>query len=103
MLRQLDDSAHARAAQWAPVLIALASGLAPFLLAQVIMLPLWFQRAGTDATPALFETAIALALGLIFLLGAFVGRVGGIHWLWSGLRTLAIALLTAAMILLVAP
>jgi predicted membrane protein (TIGR00267 family) len=103
MLKRLEQSAHARAAQWAPVLIALVSGLAPFALAQVIMLPLWFQRSASLATPALFDTAIAVALALIFLIGTFVGRVGGMFWLWSGLRTLAIALLTAGLILLVTP
>ncbi len=103
MLKELDDSAHARAAQWAPILVALVSGLAPFLLALIIMLPLWLQSAADTPAPVLFDTAIGIAFMLIFLLGVFLGRVAGSHWLWSGLRTLAIALVTAGIILLVAP
>lgn len=103
MLKELHDSAHAQAARWAPVLIALVSGLAPLLLALLIMLPLWFSTPGSAAEPMLFDIAIGIAFALIFLLGVFLGRVGGMHWLWSGLRTIAIALLTAAIILLVAP
>ena len=103
MLKELDDSAHARAARWAPVLVALISGLAPFLLALVIMLPLWLQSAAEAPAPMLIDTAIGIAFMLIFLLGVFLGRVAGSYWLWSGLRTLAIALVTAGVILLVAP
>jgi predicted membrane protein (TIGR00267 family) len=103
MLKELEDSAHARAAQWAPVLVALVSGLAPFLLALIIMLPLWLQSAAKASAPVLFDTAIGIAFLLIFLLGVFLGLVAGSYWLWSGLRTLAIALVTAGIILLVAP
>ena len=46
--------------------------------------------------------AIAVALLSVFLLGAFLGRVAGISWLHSGLRTLLIALATAALIYLFA-
>jgi VIT1/CCC1 family predicted Fe2+/Mn2+ transporter len=49
--------------------------------------------------PAL-ESAIALAFILIFLLGVFLGKVSGLFWLWSSLRTLLIGALTGALILL---
>ena len=42
-----------------------------------------------------------VALAVVFLLGAFLGRVGGTFWLWSGLRSLAVALLTIGVIFLV--
>jgi VIT1/CCC1 family predicted Fe2+/Mn2+ transporter len=47
------------------------------------------------------ETSITLAFAVLFLLGAFLGTISGRFWLWSGVRTLLIALLTAAVILLV--
>jgi hypothetical protein len=46
-------------------------------------------------------SSVALAFAVPFLLGAFLGTVSGRFWLWSGLRTLLIALLTAGVILLV--
>ena len=43
--------------------------------------------------------AIMVAFLVLFLLGVFLGSVSGRFWLWSGLRMLAIALLTAGLIL----
>jgi VIT1/CCC1 family predicted Fe2+/Mn2+ transporter len=42
---------------------------------------------------------MVLAFVALFLLGAFLGTVSGRFWLWSGLRTLLVAALTAAVIL----
>ena len=44
--------------------------------------------------------AMIVALIIIFLLGVFLGRIGGTFWLWSGLQSLAVALLTVALIYL---
>ena len=38
---------------------------------------------------------------VVFLLGVFLGRVGGTFWLWSGLQSLAVALFTIGVIFLV--
>jgi hypothetical protein len=44
---------------------------------------------------------MVVALVIIFLLGVFLGRVGGIFWLWSGLQSLAVALVTVGLIYLI--
>jgi len=49
------------------------------------------------------EAAIAVSLLILFLLGIVIGRIRGTHWLWSGLRTLLIALFTALVIYLLNP
>ena len=103
MLEELTDSAHGSAARWAPLLIALVNGMAPFLMAQLIMLPLWLAAAGTRTVLPPYDAAISIAFVLIFLRGIFLGRIGGYHWLAAGLRTTAIGLATAAIILLVDP
>jgi len=36
----------------------------------------------------------------LFMLGVLLGTVSGQFWLWSGLRTLIIALITAGIVLL---
>ena len=41
MVDPLDDSAHEQAARLAPVVVALVNGLSPFLIAQLILIPLW--------------------------------------------------------------
>jgi VIT1/CCC1 family predicted Fe2+/Mn2+ transporter len=75
------------------------NGLAPLLIALFIMTPLWLSQAGVDLPLTGLESSIVLAFVALFLLGAFLGTISGRFWLWSGLRTLLIALLTAAVIL----
>jgi predicted membrane protein (TIGR00267 family) len=98
MVSDLTDSAHGKAARLIPALIALVNGLAPLLLSLVIISPLLLSdHLPMQPLPA----AIGVALAVIFLLGVFLGRVSGGFWLWSGLRTLLIALATCGIILLI--
>jgi predicted membrane protein (TIGR00267 family) len=96
----LGDTAHGRAARWVPILIAMVNGFAPLLIALMIMTPLWLSQAGIPLPLTALQSSIVLAFLALFLLGAFLGTVSGRLWLWSGLRTLVIALLTAGIILL---
>ena len=96
----LEDTAHGRAARWVPILIAMVNGFAPLLIALLIMTPLWLSQAGIALPLSALESSITLAFLTLFLLGAFLGTVSGRLWLWSGLRTLVIAIFTAGIILL---
>lgn len=96
----LEDTAHGRAARLAPVFIAAVNGFAPLLIALLIMAPLWFSQAGIELPLSPLESSIVTAFMVLFLLGVFLGTVSERFWLWSGLRTLLIALLTAGVILL---
>ena len=49
------------------------------------------------------EAAMLLGLGAIFLLGIFLGSISGHFWLFSGLRTLVIAIATSGVIILCTP
>jgi predicted membrane protein (TIGR00267 family) len=98
--RDLQDTAQGQAARWVPVVIATVNGLAPLLIALFIMMPLWLSQAGVDLPLTALESSMVLAFVALFLLGAFLGTVSGRFWLWTGLRTLVIGLLTAAIILL---
>ena len=101
MVTTLDKSHHARAAAWIPWLVALVNGIAPLLFALIILVPLWLARGGLVLAPGPLPAAMAVALVVIFLLGVFLGRVGGTFWLWSGLQSLAVALVTAGLIYLI--
>ena len=102
MLADLQDSHHGEAARWVPLLIAVVNGAAPLLISLLIITPLWLAHAGVSLPLTPLHVAILVALILIFLLGVFLGRVAGISWLHSGIRTLLVALLTAALIYLFA-
>ena len=99
MVTSLDESQHARAAIWIPWLVALVNGVAPLLISLIIIVPLWLAHIGMALEP--LPSAMAVALVIIFLLGVFLGRVGGTFWLWSGLQSLAVALATVGLIYLI--
>jgi predicted membrane protein (TIGR00267 family) len=99
MVKELDDSAHADAAKQVPFLIAAVNGLAPFVMSIVVITPLWLAELGVRLPAGPFESAIALAFVTIFLLGVFLGKISGMFWLWSGLRAILVALITALLIL----
>ncbi|HIE33293.1 MAG TPA: hypothetical protein EYP81_04520 [Thermodesulfobacteriaceae bacterium] len=99
VLTNLEDSDYGQASRYVPVMVALVNGLSPLLLSLVIISPLYLARYGVFLNISPFAVAIALALAVIFLLGIFLGRVSRTFWLWSGLRSLAVALLTLVIIL----
>ena len=101
MVTSLDESHHARATTWIPWLVALVNGIAPLLFALIIISPLWLTHHGLLQLLEPLLAAIAVALLIIFLLGVFLGRIGGTFWLWSGLQSLAVASITVGLIYLI--
>ena len=101
MVADLSDSAPATSARWMPLMIALVNGAAPVILALVIITPLWLASRGIPLPLAPLPTAVVTAFLSLFALGAFLGRVGGTSWLWSGVKSLLIAAITVLVIVLV--
>jgi predicted membrane protein (TIGR00267 family) len=99
LIKNLDGSAHSKAARLVPVFVAIVNGLAPLSMSLIIILPLFLAQTGIQLPWPPLETATAIAFLTLFLLGAFLGKISGQFWLWSSLRTLFIALVTAAIIL----
>ncbi len=102
MITDLRDSAYGEAARGVPLLIALINGLAPLAISLLILTPLIATNAGFTLPVSPLYAAVAIALLLIFLLGVFLGSIAGVSWLRSGIQTLLVAILTAALIYLVA-
>jgi predicted membrane protein (TIGR00267 family) len=100
MVQDLSGSQHASAARFVPLLVALINGASPLLLSLIIISPLWLAHAGVPVPFGPLRLSIFVALFSIFALGIFLGRVGGTHWLLSGVKTLLIGLLTIALIML---
>ncbi len=103
MLKKLDDSAYGQAARLLPFLIAAVNGLSPLVISLIIILPIWAATLPLELPFDALEFALMLALGILFLLGVFLGRTSGTNWLWAGLRTLFIAAVTSGLIYLLAP
>ena len=102
MLSDLQQSAHGEAARIVPLLVALVNGLAPLVISLLILVPLWLAKAGFALPLPPLHSAIIVALVLIFMLGVFVGRIAGVSWLRSGIRTMLVALATSGLIYLFA-
>lgn len=100
MISDLYESVHGEAARWVPLLIALVNGLSPLVISLLILTPLWLSNAGITLPLSPLYAAISIALMLIFLLGVFLGRIERISWLRSGIQTLLVAVVTAAVIFL---
>lgn len=99
MVASMHESAHSEAARIVPFLVAFTNGLSPLLVSLLIMTPLWLVTLGFDPGQDPLVLAIGVAFVTIFVLGAFLGRIGHMFWLWSGLRAVLIAVLTGALIL----
>ncbi|MDT8375544.1 MAG: hypothetical protein RQ867_02270 [Mariprofundaceae bacterium] len=102
MVADLQESAHGDAARWVPLLLALVNGSAPLVISLLILLPIWLSNIGTPLPVPPLYAAIGVALLLVFLLGVFLGRIADISWLRSGIQTLLVAVVTAALIYLLA-
>ncbi len=102
MIADLGESFHGDAARWVPMLIALVNGAAPLLISLLILGPLWLAQAGLALPCSPLYLAVAVALLLVFMLGVFLGRIAQVAWWLSGLKAALVALLTTALILVVA-
>lgn len=99
MVVSLGDTEYGRATQWVPIWIALVNGFSPLLVSLFIISPLWMSQFEVYLPIPPLESTISFAFLTIFLLGLFLGKVSGTFWLWTGLRTLAIAVITCLLIL----
>jgi len=102
MVANLAESAHGRAARLIPMVIAFINGIAPLMIALIIISPLWLASPLEALAIEPMQAAIGVAFVIIFLLGVLLGKVSGTFWLLSGLRTLLIGLITCATIFLLA-
>ena len=81
-----------------PIIIALVNGLAPLFISLFILLPLWLYKRGLVLPISPLIMSVFIAMTIIFLLGVFLSRVSGMSWWRSGIRTLLVGILTAALI-----
>lgn len=103
MLKNLENSAYGQAARIIPIVIAIINGLTPLLISLVIMSPLVLAHWQPGLIHQPLEIATILAFAVIFLLGVFLGRISGHFWLWSGIKALIVAVVTALIIYFLKP
>ncbi len=100
LLANLKESYYGEASRYLPFLIASVSGLSPLFLSLLIISPLFLSYHGIEWPYSPFLLAIVIALFCIFLFGVYLGKISKQFWLWAGLRTILIAMILVAVILL---
>jgi predicted membrane protein (TIGR00267 family) len=100
LLVDLKESHYGEASRYLPFFIASVNGLSPLFLSLLIIAPLFLSYHGVEWPCSPFLLAIATALVCVFLLGIYLGRISRQFWLWAGLRTVLIAMILVAIILL---
>jgi predicted membrane protein (TIGR00267 family) len=88
LVNDLKESDYGQASRYLPIMVALVNGCSPFLLALIILLPLFYAEYVSPLPLSPFFFSIVVGLICVFLLGLFLGKISKTFWLWSGLRTL---------------
>jgi len=100
MAQDLGATVHGRAARFVPWLVAAVNGFAPLMIGLIVSVPLWLAGQGMPLPLAPVQAAIAVAFMIVFLLGVFLGHVGGTSWWSAGIKAVLIALGTVLLIFL---
>lgn len=101
MITDLEGSAYGQAANLLPWVVGVVNSLSPLTISLIIISPLWLTSLDYKFPFDPLQSSLGLAMIILFLLGVLLGRISGTQWLWSGVRTLLIAFVTAGCIYLV--
>lgn len=99
MLHSLDRSIHVKAMKAAVFWAALVDALSPAFAAFLSMIPFFLAAYSIlDTRTAVFSSVTIILLTLLFL-GIYLGRISRGNVLLSGMRTLALGIITALIAL----
>jgi predicted membrane protein (TIGR00267 family) len=98
MLSDLKRSIHVDASHVAAVWTALVDGLAPLLGAGIPMVPYSLALFGVLSVTSAILLSIATILVVLFFLGMYLGRTSRESLLISGLRMMAVGVITALIL-----
>ncbi len=85
MLVNLDNTVYGQASRFVSVFAAFVDGSAPFLASIPSMIPFILVPKILQMSSA-FMVSIGAAMGTLFLLGVYLGKVSGQNLLYSGLK-----------------
>ncbi|MGB5933236.1 MAG: VIT1/CCC1 transporter family protein, partial [Anaerolineae bacterium] len=95
-LTDLNETKIGRASRAAAIVVSLVDGLAPFLAALVVLLPFFFTSLWGEIHHS-YYLSLAMALGTLFALGAFLGAISRENIALTGVKMIGAGLL--AMVL----
>lgn len=98
MLTNLTRSLQFQASKIAPIFMAIINGVSPVIATALIVSPYILNIFGLIPSDNIFLYSILIALGILFSLGAFLGKVSKENLFLAGSKTLFIAFLTMVII-----
>jgi predicted membrane protein (TIGR00267 family) len=93
MLTELKDSVVARASRFASLWAAIIGGGAPALTGGVCLIPFFLSIHGLFSVSSAIQISVVLALSIMFLLGAILGRISSRNMLIHGVKMLFVGLI----------
>ena len=100
MLTRLDKSVITEARAMAAVIAAVIDAFSAVLAGLLVLLPYFASALNLLSSDLSFYLSLELSLGLLFLLGLFLGRIAKRSLIASGLKSLAIGVATILLITL---
>ncbi len=97
MLDDLEDSVHKKNVTQRSIAISVVNGASPFLLALFSTLPYFMALLGLLSMQYAYYFSGGIALLLLGLLGAFLGKISKENLLSYGLKMVGVGLLTAVL------
>ena len=99
MLKDLKESVIGKASRFAPVWTGIIDGVSPALAATVCLAPFFLSSFGALSIDFAIQLSIAIALSIMFLLGAFLGKVSDRNMLLHGVKMLFVGLILTLILL----
>lgn len=101
LLTCLENSVIVKASRFSSIYVAIVDGLAPFVAAQVSLIPIYLSFYAIFPVKLAMEMSMVLIIGILFTLGVFLGRISKDNLIVSGLKMVVAGLITFAIILIV--
>jgi predicted membrane protein (TIGR00267 family) len=98
MLMDLGETRVGRRVHMISFLIALVDGLSPMLVSLILIFPFFISQLGGYSIEYAFGSSIVLVLVVLFLLGAFVGRIGKDNLVKSGVKMVLAGILVGVIV-----
>jgi predicted membrane protein (TIGR00267 family) len=86
MLVDLDDTIYGHASRFVSLFAAFVDGSAPFVASIPTVVPFYLSIVGLLSLEIAFYASIVAALGILFTLGVFLGKVSEGNLLYSGVK-----------------
>lgn len=101
MLTDMSDSMYAKASRTTSVVVAIVDGASPAVAGFLVIIPLFLVPSGILDYHIAFYFGIIICMGLLFVLGLFLGAVSKKNMWGYGAKTLFAGILTALLLFLI--